>query len=87
MCKPYLAVVILEELYLHSKQVNLMYFLKVIPDLVTSPEAIKLRVGPHELVFVFQGAVSTELLEVKLYLSVISVLHKYRVGVGDVLMD
>jgi hypothetical protein len=87
MCEPYLSVVVLEELDFHSKQVNLMHFLQIVPDLMASPEAIELRVRPHELVLIFQGAVSPELLKVKLYLSIVGVLHKYRVGVGDVLMD
>jgi hypothetical protein len=87
MCEPYFTVVILEELDFHSKQVNLMHFLQVVPDLMASPEAIQLRVRPHELVLIFQGAVSPELLEVKLNLAVVGVLYKYRVGVGDVLMD
>lgn len=64
-----------------------MHFLQVVPDLVASSEAIELRVGSHELVLVFQGAISTELLEIKLYLTIVGVFHKYRVGVGDVFMD
>jgi len=86
MCKPYLPVVILEELYLHSKQVNLMYFLKVIPDFMTRPEAVELGIRAHELVLVLQGPVATKLLEVKLDLAVVGVLHKDRVRVRDVLM-
>jgi len=84
--EPYLAVVVLEELNLHSKQVNLMYFLKVIPDLMTRPEAVEFGIRSHELVLVLQGAVATELLEVKLDLAVVSVLHEDRVRVRDVLM-
>jgi hypothetical protein len=86
MCKPYLAVVVLEELNLHSKQVNLMYFLKVIPDLMTGPEAVEFGIRSHELVLVLQGAVAAELLEVKLDLAIVGVLHKDRVRVRDVLM-
>jgi len=86
VCEPYLPIVVLEELDLHSKQVNLMHFLKVVADLVASPEAVELRVGPHELVLVLQGAIPTELLEIKLDLAVVGVLHEDRVRVSDVLM-
>lgn len=86
MCEPYFAIVILEELDLHSKQVNLMYFLKVIPDLMTGPEAVEFGIRSHELVLVLQGAVAAELLEVKLDLAVVGVLHKDRIRVRDVLM-
>ena len=86
MCKPYLAVVVLEELNLHSKQVNLMYFLKVIPDLMTRPEAVEFGIRSHELVLVLQGAVAAKLLEVKLDLAIVGVLYKDRVRIRDVLM-
>lgn len=80
MAKPNFPIVILEELYLHSKQINFMQFLEEKPNFMALLQAVHLRVIDHQLHVVTRRAISTEHLIIKLNFAIVGMLNKNRVG-------
>lgn len=87
MTEPYLPIVVLEELNLHSQQVNPVQLLQVVSDLVASAEAVQVGRLHHQPVLVLERALlPAELFEVELDLAVVRVLDEDRRGPRHVLL-